>query len=200
MADGVGRRERKKQTTRQALVDAAVELFTERGFDGTTVAQIAERADVSARTFFLHFASKEDVLTGGGAARVELVLGVLASPRPGESAVDVLARATHLVIDDHPPQEAQLAWLRLRLAAADPAFRAGMFRRRSDAEARYAAMLHEQFRGEVDELGATVTVAAVMESMYAAGLVALRREEPPEAVRAAMHRGVDVALRGLTSS
>ncbi|ANY08922.1 TetR/AcrR family transcriptional regulator [Pseudonocardia sp. HH130630-07] len=192
-----GRRERRKLATRQALVDAAVELFAEQGFEATTVAGIAERADVSTRTFFLHFAGKADVLTEGGAARVALVFDVLGSPRPGETGTELLARAAHTMVDDYPQREARLAWLRLRLAAADPVFQAGMSRRRSAAEAQYAAFLHERFPAELDELGAAVVAAAVMDALYAAGLVSLRRGDPPETVRAAMHRGIDIALRRL---
>ncbi|MFI8385670.1 TetR/AcrR family transcriptional regulator [Streptomyces sp. NPDC085540] len=54
-----GRRERKKARTRQALADAAVRLFTERGFDDVGVREVAEAADVSLSTLFKHFPSKE---------------------------------------------------------------------------------------------------------------------------------------------
>jgi AcrR family transcriptional regulator len=57
-----GRRERKKSRTRQDLVDAATQLFATQGYSNTTIEQITELADVSTRTFFRHFSSKEDVV------------------------------------------------------------------------------------------------------------------------------------------
>ncbi|MFJ2768204.1 TetR family transcriptional regulator [Streptomyces sp. NPDC087300] len=54
-------RERKKLRTRQALVDNALDLFTEHGFDGVTLDTLCESVEVSKRTFFRTFTSKEDV-------------------------------------------------------------------------------------------------------------------------------------------
>jgi AcrR family transcriptional regulator len=57
-----GLRERKKQRTRDAIVREAMALFRERGFDATTVADIAEAADIAPRTFFAYFETKEAVV------------------------------------------------------------------------------------------------------------------------------------------
>lgn len=58
----LGRRERKKAQTRQAIADEALRLFLKRGFDAVTVAEIAEAADVSVSTLFKHFPSKEALI------------------------------------------------------------------------------------------------------------------------------------------
>jgi len=63
------------------LVQAALALYAERGFENTTVAEIAERAGLTERTFFRHFADKREVLfRGAGALQEALVKGVAAAP------------------------------------------------------------------------------------------------------------------------
>ncbi|WP_410790479.1 TetR/AcrR family transcriptional regulator [Kribbella sp. C-35] len=57
----LGRRERKKKQTRQAISDVATTLFLERGFDAVTVAEVARAADVAVQTVFNHFPAKEDL-------------------------------------------------------------------------------------------------------------------------------------------
>lgn len=62
MVTGTGRRERKKAATHQALADAALRLFLERGYDDVGVREIADAADVSTTTLQKHFPSKESLV------------------------------------------------------------------------------------------------------------------------------------------
>jgi AcrR family transcriptional regulator len=93
-----GLRERKKQRTRELIVRVSLELFAERGFDGTTVAEIAEAADISPRTFFGYFPSKEDVVFHDHETLVADLAGRLRGRDRTEDAFDAL-RAWVLELD-----------------------------------------------------------------------------------------------------
>lgn len=80
-----GRRERKKAATRAAILDAATTLFLERGFDGVTVREIADRADVSPKTVFTHFPQKEALVFSDEDQRHERLVGAISGRPPGTS-------------------------------------------------------------------------------------------------------------------
>jgi len=78
---------------RGRLEQAALELFLERGFEQTTVAEIAQRAGLTERTFFRHFADKREVLfAGAGALQEFLVRAVADAPGPA-APLDAVADA-----------------------------------------------------------------------------------------------------------
>jgi AcrR family transcriptional regulator len=78
---------------RGRLERAALELYAERGFEQTTVAEIARRAGLTERTFFRHFADKREVLFWGGAALQELMVSALASAPDAATPIDAVAAA-----------------------------------------------------------------------------------------------------------
>src|SRR4051812_1834701 len=96
---GLGRRARKKQQTRDDLVAAAVKLFAERGFDETTTEDIAEAADVSQRTFFRHFPSKEAVLYGDEEAMEAAFRDAIVARPDSEGPVHAVAAAMRTLTD-----------------------------------------------------------------------------------------------------
>jgi AcrR family transcriptional regulator len=85
-----GLRERKKQRTREAIVEAAFELFDERGFDGTTIADIAEAAEIAPRTFFSYFPSKDDVVFHDFEEKHAMVASWIRGREPGTNTIDAL--------------------------------------------------------------------------------------------------------------
>lgn len=89
-----GLRERKKLRTREALADAAFDLFQRKGFEATTVDEIAEQVEFSPRTFFRHFASKEDVALTLMEQQFAGVYVALAARPAHEPVVTALRHAT----------------------------------------------------------------------------------------------------------
>lgn len=102
----VGRRARKKEQTRQALIDAAMRLYRERGFEGVTIAAIAEEADVAPRTFFGYFQTKEDVFLGPGDERLERLVQAI---RQRDRRQPILKAIRSVLLEDRPVTEAKSA-------------------------------------------------------------------------------------------
>src|SRR6201996_7261846 len=80
----LARRERKKRQTRDALLHAALDLFEQQGYDQTAVREITDAVDVSERTFFRYFASKEDLVISFIRERLEVFVRGPAAPPPEE--------------------------------------------------------------------------------------------------------------------
>jgi AcrR family transcriptional regulator len=85
-------RERKKQLTYQAVSDAAIAMFLERGFDKVSVAEVAAAADISKPTLFRYFPAKEDLALHRFADHEDEAARVVAARPEGESPLDALRR------------------------------------------------------------------------------------------------------------
>jgi AcrR family transcriptional regulator len=110
-----GLRERKKQRTRETIERAALELFAERGYSETTLADIADAADVSRRTIFSYFENKEDILFCEEGASIEGIRAMLEQRPSGKTTVDALRE---FIASVPPPDEETL--LRKKIVAANP--------------------------------------------------------------------------------
>jgi AcrR family transcriptional regulator len=92
----LGLRERKKQQTRKLIYETAARLFTKRGFDSVTVAEIAREAEVSEVTVFNYFPTKDDLFFGGMEFFEDRLIEAVRSRPPGAS---VLAAFREPVLD-----------------------------------------------------------------------------------------------------
>ena len=107
----------------QRLVVAALELFEERGYENTTVIEIAERAGLTKSTFFRHFPDKREVLFGGGTMTGLLVDGITAAPAEA-GPLEAVAHALDLIgREAFPPERREFAARRQAVIAAHPELR-----------------------------------------------------------------------------
>jgi AcrR family transcriptional regulator len=103
MASGqTGLRERKKRATRALIAETALRLFAERGFDQTTVAEVAEAASVSVKTVFNYFPAKEDLFFDRAEEVEQVWLDAVADRQPGEPLLAGLRRRVLSRFADHP--------------------------------------------------------------------------------------------------
>jgi AcrR family transcriptional regulator len=112
----LGLRERKKQQTREKIAQVALRLFAERGYDETTLADIAEAADVSPRTIFSYYESKEDILFCQEGVFLEQLKERLEQRPAGTTTVDAIRE----FIASIPPPDEQ-AMLRKQIVSDNPA-------------------------------------------------------------------------------
>ena len=115
-ATKLGLRERKKQQTREKIARVALDLFAERGYDETTLSDIAEAADVSPRTIFAYYESKEDILFCEEGAFIDRLRRTLEERPPGTTTIDAFREFFASI---EPPDEQ--ARLRKKVVTATPA-------------------------------------------------------------------------------
>ena len=101
-------RERKKAQTREALHAAAMKLFKRKGFENTTVDEIAEAADVSRRTFFRYYATKEAVVMPNREARLARFEAHLSAGPPGEPPFRAVRRACLAIAEEYMEQRGEV--------------------------------------------------------------------------------------------
>ena len=144
MAEGL--RERKKQRTREQIIEAAMGLFAERGYQATTIADIATAADVAPRTFFSYFPSKEAVVFHTVDRDLDGLASALRDRLPDETAFDALRRWIDGMYDNWTAEEDE-AVLRKRLCREDE----GLTNFQGGVMARIQELLLEAIARDLDE-------------------------------------------------
>jgi AcrR family transcriptional regulator len=176
----VGRRERKKAATRQALADAALNLFIERGYDAVTLHEIAEAADVSTTTLLKHFPSKEALVFDEEADQEAGLVAAVRDRAPGVTIPQALCayvkRVRIRAVDSDARYADFLNLVRTTPALGDYAHR--MWMRHQDALAR--AIAHSLGVTPDDLRSAALARFALETSAFAR-----RADDPERAVDAA---------------
>lgn len=123
---GLGRREGKKQRTRDELRRAAIRLALEHGYEGLTVEAITEAADVSVRTFFNYFGSKDEALLGADPQQTEELAAAVAARPAAEPPLTALHAVFAELTDSFTDRE-ELWQARMELLRANPQLWPRMF-------------------------------------------------------------------------
>jgi AcrR family transcriptional regulator len=146
-AGAEGLRERKRAHSRAATVEAAMQLFAERGYDAVTVADICVAAEIAPRTFFRYFPAKEDVLAEPARQMAVRVTAALAAA-PAE--LDDAAALTGALRDlgEYVVAEGERLVVFFRVAAATAAVRSSPFLHLSGRERELAEQLVARRGGE----------------------------------------------------
>lgn len=162
-ARGVGR---PRVSSRETIAEAACELFLEFGYEGTSIAGIAQRAGVSRSSFFNYFSSKSDVLWSGLDERLDRAVAALAAPGAGRDPEAITAVLSAIVdglepdplalafgnvramgLEEELQRESALRQGRLAAALSDAARAAGVERIRADVlGAAYAVVVLSSLR------------------------------------------------------
>lgn len=126
---------------------AAMELYTERGFEQTNVADIAERAGLTERTFFRHFSDKREVLFDGQDEFLQVFVGAVTGAPAGAAPLEAVAAALRAAAADFEPRR---AWSRRRagVIGANPGLQERELIKLSRLSSAVAAALRERGVGE----------------------------------------------------
>jgi AcrR family transcriptional regulator len=154
----IGLRERSKARRRAAIIRAAYELFAERGYDATTVADIAEAAEVAPRTVAMYFPAKQDIALSRFSDGVASLSTALQGRQPGETLHDVFGR--WLLTSQTEPEDREMYRLARRMFAANPDLGALRTARMTAAIREGAAMIADEDGSAPGAIGPRLAAAA----------------------------------------
>ena len=176
-----GLRERKRQQTRERLTRAAMALFLERGFEATTLDDIAAAADISRRSFFHYFASKEDVVFAWHEETTAALIAAVEARPASESMLTAAENAISAMARQLEPVEA-IAMARLK--RDNPALQARDQVKYEKLERALAAALEKRAGHKTERLQARLVAMIATGAMRIGGELwaAEGAREKPEAL------------------
>src|SRR6266536_604125 len=158
MSQQLGLRERKKQRTRETIARAAHKLFAERGYHETTLPDIAAAADVSTRTIFAYFPSKEDILFSEFPVMKEALEQALAERPEGEEALETVRE---FILSSHGIEKSEVEEQVGRCVENDETLRSHLRARIAQLEDVIAAAIAKDIGAPKDDLRPHVVAASL---------------------------------------
>ncbi len=159
-------RERKKAQTRRLIQAQALRLFLAKGYEATTVEEIAAAADVSHMTFFRYFPRKEDVVL---ADEYDPVIFALLAARPThEPVIDKIRHALGAGLARIEAAEREALLVRTRLIVQTPALRARLWEQQAATARLFARALTDRSGADGDDLRTRVVAAACLAAVTTA--------------------------------
>ena len=153
----LGLRERKKQQTRETIARVALDLFAERGYEETTLADIADAADVSPRTIFAYYGSKEDILFGEESAFIDRLQEILEDRPTGSTTIDAIREFFGSI---EPPDEQAI--LRKQVITGIPALEMRMRGRHAELEPILVKSIARDLDAGPDDMRPRLIAASMM--------------------------------------
>jgi AcrR family transcriptional regulator len=196
--DHMGLRERKKLRTRRTIAGAALRLFAERGFEETTISDIAAAADVSPRTFFSYFPSKDDVVFAEMDERLADVRARLAERPDGETPLGTFRRVAEALLRAIAAEDGEYGPVQVALMRERPSLQAQALKRLSDAEDGFVAALRE-IAPDLDPITAVTVIGVAFGGLRAAITYCRAQDYGPERTREAAERALAIVEQVLVS-
>jgi AcrR family transcriptional regulator len=156
--------ERKQELVRAEIEAAAWELFGKKGYEDTTVAEIAVAAGLSRRTFFRYFASKEEVLTATTDEFAEAMLAAMAERPRDEPPLVAIERALVPVLESHLALTRKSRTI-IRLLRESRSLRRAMLERHALLEERLAVLLADRMKADPAKDSSPALLAFVARAM-----------------------------------
>jgi AcrR family transcriptional regulator len=153
----MGLRERSKARRRAAIIRAAYELFAARGYGATTIADIAEAAEVSPRTIAMYFPAKQDIAMSRVDDAVARMTAAMRDRQEGEAVGDVIGR---WLLVTHDPEDYQQRLLARRMFAANPELAALRAARLAQVLREGAEVIAAEMGSEAGAIGPRIAAAA----------------------------------------
>ncbi|GAA2616243.1 TetR family transcriptional regulator [Actinomadura fulvescens] len=192
-----GLRQRKKQRTRRTIASEALRLFAERGYEETTIADIAAAADVSPRTFFSYFPSKEDVVFAEVDDRLAEVADRLTQRPPGEPPMETIRRSIVDIMEALVTEHGAYGAVQVQLILERPGLRACALQRMTDTQQELQQRLHDLCPG-ISEIDAVAVSGIAIGGMQSVIVHCRRHGYSPEAMRHALDRTFALVEQGVS--